>query len=87
MIIVLHKKNVHSVGRIIYKKMETYRFLVTKIVYYKPTSWYIYIHCNQAETSWFFFCNTAITVIIGRHFGVSINSTFTEICLPMIWFL
>lgn len=35
--------------------METYRFLVTKIVYYKPTSWYIYIHCNQAETSWVFF--------------------------------
>lgn len=34
--------------------METYRFLVTKIVYYKPTSWYIYIHCNQAETSCFF---------------------------------
>lgn len=66
--------------------METYRFLVTKIVYYKPTSWYIYIHCNQAETS-FFSCNTAITVIIGRHFGVSFNSTFTEICLPMIWFL
>lgn len=36
------------------QKMETYRFLVTKIVYYKPTSWYIYIHCNQAETICFF---------------------------------
>lgn len=87
MIIVLHKKNVHSVGRIIYKKWKPIDFLWQKYSILNPLRGiFIFIVTKQKQVG-FFFCNTAITVIIGRHFGVSFNSTFTEICLPMIWFL